>query len=130
MLILPFYAAMLALLFVGLSVRTVRLRRRLQIAIGDSGNQVMLRAMRVHSNFAEYVPISLILIFLVESAGAHAMLVHALGITLLIGRLSHAYGVSQIGEDYRFRVFGMAMTFITLIVCAVYLLGARFWNIP
>ena len=33
-----FYAALLALLFVALSVRTLRLRRRLRIAIGDAGN--------------------------------------------------------------------------------------------
>lgn len=62
---LPLYAALLALIFVFLSVRTLRLRRTLQIGIGDGGNTEMLRAMRVHSNFSEYVPISLILIFLV-----------------------------------------------------------------
>ena len=64
------YAALLALLFVGLSIRTLRMRRRLGIAIGDAGNESMLRAMRAHSNFAEYVPLSLLLIYLVEVTGA------------------------------------------------------------
>ena len=54
------YAAILALMFVGLSVRTLSMRRRLKIAIGDEGNPTMLRAMRVHSNFAEYVPLGLL----------------------------------------------------------------------
>jgi len=63
------YAALLGLLFVVLSVRTLLLRRRLSIAIGDAGSESMLRAMRVHANFAEYVPLSLLLIYLVEVTG-------------------------------------------------------------
>jgi len=68
--ILPVYAALLALLFVFLSVRTIRMRRRLRIGIGDAENPVMLRAMRVHANFAEYVPMGLLLAFFVETSGA------------------------------------------------------------
>jgi len=120
--ILPFYAALLALLFVVLSVRTLRLRRSLRIGIGDSGNETMLRAMRVHANFAEYVPLSLFLLFLVEGKGAHVLLIHGLCLCLLVGRLSHAFGVSRPNEDYRFRVLGMSLTFTTLIVAAAYLL--------
>jgi uncharacterized membrane protein YecN with MAPEG domain len=120
--IVPLYAAILALFFVALSVRTLLLRRSLRIAIGDAGSETMLRAMRVHSNFAEYVPLGLILIYLVEVQGAHALFVHLLGLCLLAGRASHAFGVSQAKENYRFRVFGMAMTFMTLILSAFYLL--------
>ena len=120
--ILPPYAALFALFFVVLSLRIVRLRRGLRIALGDKGNEQMLRAMRVHSNFAEYVPFSLLLIYLVERQGAYPLLVHGLCLCLLVGRLSHAFGVSQANENFRYRVFGMAMTFTTLITSAVYLL--------
>ena len=119
---LPLYAALLALLFVALSIRTLRLRRRLRIGIGDAGNEQMLRAMRVHSNFAEYVPLTLFLIYLAEVQGAPALLIHALGLCLLAGRLSHAYGVSQANENYTFRVVGMSMTFASLISASAYLL--------
>lgn len=37
------YAALLAVVFVALSVRTLRLRRRLRIAIGDGDNRLMLQ---------------------------------------------------------------------------------------
>ena len=120
--ITPLYAAILGLLFVGLSVRTLRLRRRFRIAVGDAGNQQMLRAMRVHANFAEYVPLTLLLLYMLESAGAYPALVHTLCICLLVGRLSHAYGVSQISEIYRYRVFGMAMTFTALVSSAIALI--------
>ena len=52
------YAGILALFLVALSVRTLRTRRRNQIAVGDGGNSEMLRAMRVHGNFAEYAPLA------------------------------------------------------------------------
>lgn len=115
MYITPFYAAILGLLFVLLSVRTLRLRRKLQIPIGDAGNVQMQRAMRVHANFAEYTPLTLVLILLLELQGARGLLVHALCIFLLAGRISHAYGVSKEAENYKYRVFGMAMTFIALV---------------
>jgi uncharacterized membrane protein YecN with MAPEG domain len=124
MLTTPVYAAILGLLFVALSVRALRLRRTLRIAVGDGGNTKMLRAMRVHSNFAEYVPLALFLIYLSETQGANWLLVHALCLALVIGRLSHSYGVSQLNEDYRFRVSGMALTFTPIIVASIYLLFA------
>jgi uncharacterized membrane protein YecN with MAPEG domain len=116
------YAAVLALMFVGLSIRTLGMRRRLGIAIGDAGNPEMLRAMRVHSNFSEYVPLGLLLMLLVAASGAHPMLAHFLGLTLLAGRIAHAYGVSHSRENYRFRVSGMALTFTSLITSSLYLL--------
>jgi uncharacterized membrane protein YecN with MAPEG domain len=115
-------AALLALLFVALSIRTLLMRRRLQIAIGDAGNQGMLRAMRVHSNFAEYVPLSLLLLFFVEASGANPLFLHALGASILAGRISHAFGVSQIKEQYAFRVLGMALTLTPIVIAAVRLL--------
>ncbi len=120
--IVPIYAALLALLFIALSVRTLRLRRRLQIAVGDAGNATMLRAMRVHSNFAEYVPLTLLLIAFVELGGAAAWRVHLFCMCLLVGRCVHAYGVSQLKENYRFRVAGMVFTLYCLAAAAVYLL--------
>ncbi len=123
MTVTPIYAALLALLFVTLSVRTLRMRRELRIPIGDAGNPRMLRAMRAHANCAEYVPLGLILMFLVETQGAHALLVHGIGMALATGRLLHACGVSREKETYRHRVAGMALTFTALVGSAGYLLA-------
>lgn len=129
MLVTALYAAVLALLFFGLSVRTLRLRRRLRIPVGDGGNEAMLRAMRVHANFAEYVPISLLLIFLLEAVVAAAWPIHVLGLCLLLGRCAHAYGVRAPREDYRYRVFGMTMTFVALVGAALGLLATHLWRL-
>jgi uncharacterized membrane protein YecN with MAPEG domain len=122
MLITPIYAAVLGLIFVVLSLLTIRLRRKFKIALGDDKNQQLTRAIRVHSNFAEYVPMSLILIYMNESIGAPGFLIHILGMSLLIGRLTHAWGVSQAEENFKFRVFGMVATFNTLIVASGYII--------
>jgi uncharacterized protein len=120
--ILPIYAAILAIFFVVLSIRTIRQRHRLKIGLGDTGNKDMQRVVRVHANFAEYVPLCLFMIYLVEQSGVYAWFTHLLCLSLLIGRLTHAYGVSQTKENFKFRTVGMVLTFSALIASAAHLL--------
>lgn len=120
--ITPIYAAILGLFFIALSVRTLLLRRKLGVAIGDSEQTVLLRASRVHSNFAEYVPLTLLLIFFLESQGTNGVWIHAFCLLLLAGRIIHAAGVSQVNEDYRWRTLGMALTFTVLGSAALWIL--------
>lgn len=122
--IVPLYASLLALLFVALSIRTLRMRHKLKVSLGDAGNEALLRAVRVHSNFAEYVPIALLVLILVETSGASPVITNALAICLVAGRISHAYGVSQTKENFRFRVAGMAMTFTSIIGASLALLAS------
>jgi uncharacterized membrane protein YecN with MAPEG domain len=114
----PVYSALLGLVFVALSIRTLRLRRRLRIPLGDGGNDLRLRAIRTHANFAEYVPLGLLLLAGIEFVDAAAWLVHVSGISLLAGRLIHAFGVSRPAEVLAFRVAGMALTFTSYLVAA------------
>jgi len=117
------YAAVLALLFVWLSVRTIRARRNFRVAIGDAGDIRVIRPMRVQANFAEYVPFALLLIHLLDASGAPSLLVHGAGVCLVAGRFSHAWGVSQPVEQFGFRVFGMALTLGVILAAACVLLG-------
>lgn len=112
------YAVPLSLLFVHLSYRVVGLRKQAKAALGDGGDPRLIRAIRVHGNFAEYVPFALVLLGLAEINGAPVWAVHLLGLVLLIGRGAHAWGVSQAHEDFRFRVVGMLFTFAVLVVGA------------
>ena len=115
MLITPLYASILGLILVALSVRTLRLRRRLKVAIGYGEEPTLERAMRVHANFCEYVPISLLLLFFLEGLTDSRWWIHVLGIALVLGRSIHAFGVSRIDENFVFRVTGMALTFTVII---------------
>jgi uncharacterized membrane protein YecN with MAPEG domain len=126
--LVPVYTALLVCLFVFLSIRVIALRRRLKISLGDEGNPALLRAMRAQANFAEYVPLSLLLLVLAEFQSAPSYLIHFLASLLLVARLLHAYGLSQTPENHVFRVIGMAGTFTTLLVGAAWLL-ARTWAV-
>jgi len=121
--IVPFYASLLALLYFYLSVRVIRTRRQEQISLGDRRNTRLQRVTRVHANFAEYVPLALILFTFVEMQGFSPILVHGLGLVLLVGRAVHAYGVSQEKENYRLRTVGMGLTFGAIIIAALRLIG-------
>ena len=87
------YGGSLALWFLVLSARVVG-RRRAGIGLGDGGDTLMLRAIRGHGNFAEYVPLALILLAALELNGTSIYVLHGLGIALLAGRLLHGYAFS------------------------------------
>ena len=129
MMVTPLYAAVLALIFLVLSVRTLLLRRRYQVAVGHGGEAALERAGRAHGNFAEYVPFALILIYFLERASGAAWTAHLLGSALLLGRLIHCVGISRVKEDYRLRVAGMTLTFSVLAGAAMGVLLAR-WLWP
>lgn len=128
MLVTPMYAAIFGFIFVALSVRTLLLRRRLKVGIGDGEMPILARAVRVHSNYAEYVPLSLILLYFLETQVGTSLWIHILCSALLIGRITHAFGVSQVEENYRYRVIGMALTF-TVIICASLGLMSRYLSL-
>jgi hypothetical protein len=85
-----------------------------RIGLGNGSNPRLQRAIRAHANFSEYVPLALILAVFVEMQHSALALVHALGLSLLVGRIIHGYAVSQQKEDVRLRVAGMILTFVTL----------------
>jgi uncharacterized membrane protein YecN with MAPEG domain len=119
MTVTPIYAAILALIYVFLSVRVIGARRSARVALGDGGNPLLLRRQRVHANFAEYVPLALILMLLAEQQATAPVLLHALGALLLVGRVVHAVGVSREPEQIWQRVTGMSLTFTALVAGAL-----------
>ena len=113
------YASLLVPLFLLLASRVIRARRGARVAVGDGGDAALRRRMRVHANFAEYVPLALLLLALAESLGTRTWILHGLGIALLAGRLVHAFGMSQPEETFAFRVAGIVTTFGVLGIAAL-----------
>ena len=119
MAITAFYAALLALFFVFLSFRVIGWRRLKSVELGHGEDSELLRRMRVHANFAEYVPFTLLLMAIAESMTAPRPLIHVAGLILIAGRLMHAYGLSQTPHILRYRVWGMMLTFFALSISAL-----------
>ena len=118
MIVTPIYAGILAILFFVLSVRVVQGRGK-GISLGDGGDVVLQRRIRGHGNFAEYVPLILLMMAMLELSRFSIYLLHALGATLVAARLLHGYALS-FTERFTFgRFWGTALTFLVLLVCGV-----------
>jgi uncharacterized membrane protein YecN with MAPEG domain len=81
-LVTPLYAALAAAMMIVLSLRVIGARRSRRVAIGDGADEEVARRIRAHGNFAEYAPLALLLILLLELGGAPAWQLHLLGAAL------------------------------------------------
>lgn len=111
------YASLAVLLIVRLSISVIKLRRKYRISLGDGGNEELQVAIRAHANALEYIPITLLLLLMLELNGAPKILIHLLGLVLITGRIIHAIGLS--GGDLQKRVLGMQITVFLLIGLAI-----------
>ena len=121
------YVPILALMFCVLSMIVVIQRRKTDVPYGDGDIPILRCAIRAHGNFAEYVPISIILLALLEYSGFNELVLNELYFLLVLARLSHAVAMfSQLRSKlyYVTRVFGALATWLIILVCAV-LLFAR-----
>lgn len=121
MTITPLYAGVLTLLYLALSFRVIGMRRKKKIGLGHGDNKSMLRRIRAHANFAEYVPLALVLMALLELQNKSDWIIHLLGGLLIVGRTAHAIGLT-VGSAPA-RVLGMILTFAALITGAAANLG-------
>lgn len=118
--IVSLYAALLAIMYIQLSFRVIKIRRAAKVSLGDGNNPELISAIRSHGNFIEYVPLALILLFLLEYQGLSSHYCHAIGILLVLSRVFHSYALTE--NTLKIRVIGMALTFIVLALCAFLLL--------
>lgn len=117
--ITAFYASLLTLLYVGLSFNIIRLRFKLKVGLGDGGKEPLIKAIRVHGNFAEYIPLALVLLAGFELNNNDALWVHVFGSALFIGRVLHAIGISQTTGTSAPRALGVVSTFTVLLLLAI-----------
>lgn len=115
----PVYAALLALIFAVLAIRVIGRRRVARVSLGDGGDRQLLRRQRAHANFAEYVPLALILMICAELQQAPFWFLNLVGLCLVVGRALHAYALSREPEPMSLRVAGMALTITALLVGAL-----------
>jgi uncharacterized membrane protein YecN with MAPEG domain len=74
--------------------------------------------IRVHGNFCENAPFAMALLILLPLVGASLIIVHAVGVLFLAGRVAHAYGLSQTAGSSAGRVAGMIITLTSLLLGA------------
>ena len=111
-LLLPISAAtamVLTLFYVKLAFGVIKKRQRHQVALGAGQHADLEAAIRAHGNFAEYVPLALLLLVIAEANHSPWWLVGAAALALIIGRVIHASAITD--SDIKRRVQGMKLTF-------------------
>ena len=113
-----FSSGILGILYVVLSVLVTVARARTKVMIGDgastAGAESLLVAVRVQGNFAEYVPLSLILLGGIEYAGASRHLCEAFAALLVLSRCMHAYGMHRPAPNV-FRAGGAMLSWLVIL---------------
>lgn len=114
-------AAAFGLIYVILALRVGLLRASSGISLGHGDDPVLHRRVRTHANFAEYVPLVLILLALVEGLGAPAYLVVGVASVFLIARVMHAIGLSATEGNSVGRSVGALGTMLVLASTSLWL---------
>ncbi|MGY3572457.1 MAPEG family protein [Vibrio paucivorans] len=118
------YASILAGLMIWLAIQVIKQRRANQVKYADGGVDGLQIARSAQGNAAEYIPITLILMALVEYNGASALLIHVIGVSFVAGRIMHAKAI--LNDKLKGRISGMKLTFAAMAVLIV----LNLWYLP
>lgn len=115
-----FYLSLLAMLFIKISMETIKTRIASQTSLGTGEDPRMIGMVSAHSNFQSYIPIIALLMYFYEiSSWSNQLVLHALGLSVLAGRFLHYLGVRNAkAQIFKFRVAGMRLTIIPLMILA------------
>ncbi len=110
------YAVILSLLLCHLSMNVIKCRRKNRVLYADGDCKELVIARTAQSNAIDYCPMTLLLLLFLELNGGNIWLLHAIGITFVIGRIIHSRGILQ--EKLKGRVRGMQITFYMIYLLA------------
>ncbi|MEQ9489907.1 MAG: MAPEG family protein [Alphaproteobacteria bacterium] len=127
MTVTPLYAGLLGVFYIMLAALVIRTRFSARIALGSGGNELLERRIRAHGNFAEYAPLGIVLVGILDLMAISAYLLHFLGIALVAGRLLHAFSLSALTKRPAARIAGMLLTLTSVgvgsVVCLLQVAG-------
>lgn len=116
--IVALYGAANALISIALAANVSRLRGKSNFYLGTGDSPELLLATRRHGNNAEYLPLALVLLLIVELSGGAALGLHLLGGALTLGRVLHAIGVGPTPTAPR--ALGAVLTWVSIAGAGLY----------
>lgn len=111
----PIYALAVAAIYLILWFRVSAARSSNGISVGDGGNPELTLRIRQHGNCAEWCSFVLILMILAEGMGAPAMYLHISGGLLLLGRITHPFGLKTDNAGHPLRYVGNGTNILAAI---------------
>ncbi|MFA0810077.1 MAPEG family protein [Microbulbifer epialgicus] len=114
------YTSLCAFLIVYLALRVVQFRRTKRVGIGTGDDRSNEVRVRVHANAVEYTPIALLLLLVAELGGLSHVWLHVFGISFVLSRIFHAYGLTAgKGGTHMGRFWGTLISWVVILALAV-----------
>jgi len=117
------WTALIALWILLLMAQVVRLRWTRRVGLGDGGDKDLLKAIRIHGNAIETMPIALLLMLGYEVGGGTPWLLHVCGAALLASRVAHAAGLRRSIGASAGRMLGSTLWATVVVVLSVLILS-------
>lgn len=119
--ITPLYAGFFGIMLVVLSWRVAGLRLKYDgnKMRDNTGHNELTAAVRAQGNLVEYLPLALLLMWMLEFMQFSPLLVHLLGVFLIFARVLHLHGLSEPSGNGKGRKLGTRLTWLHIIVCSL-----------
>ncbi|WP_171103254.1 MULTISPECIES: MAPEG family protein [unclassified Ruegeria] len=115
------FTAVFVLMSIPMALAVGVRRSKTGILLLHGADDDLLRLMRAHGNFVEYVPLALLALAGAEIVGTAPWLVWLCGGALLLARLIHYFSLRS-APDGKGRAVGAALTTLTMLVLALAIL--------
>jgi uncharacterized protein len=118
------YAGLLGVMYFILSIMVIRLRTATKTGLGHDMDPAspLFRAVRIHGNFAEFVPFILLLMALDEMSGRSQIIIHLFGAALILARIAHYMGITKSHGKTTGRLIGGMGTFTIMVTLSTLLI--------
>lgn len=122
--ILVLTTGILGVIFFALTVWVVTYRNKTKLMLGDGTGtglpdaQGLQIAVRAHANFAEFVPLILLILAGLSHEGANSTFFLVLCGALVLGRILHPVGIRILTPNVP-RAVGAMLTWIVLLVASI-----------
>ncbi len=111
-------AGILGLIFFALTCWVVAERNKTKQMLGDGGRKELEIAIRAHANFAEFVPLILILMAFIAGQNISPGFLAVLCGALVLARILHPLGIRILKPNVP-RAVGATLTWLVLLACSI-----------
>lgn len=113
------FVSLLGFLYIAMTFKVIKGRRNQKISLGSGQDGEIIHLTSAHSNFASYAPFFLIALFLAEIQRFNIWFLMVIGFLFLTGRILHYKSMLDGGNNFKYRVNGMKLTIIPIMILLV-----------
>ena len=114
------YTSLFVFFYMKITIDVIKARRKNLVSTGYGPDGVIRDIVSAHANFSSYAPLTLIMLFLLESSHhLPGFVIHILGVMTFLGRVFHFQAFSSKKMNFKKRVLGMQLTIFPMILMAI-----------